>query len=95
MLCMEFFYRLLREAVERIFHAMGKKPRYLRIPAWSMRWVLSALSLVPGYSHLTAEMASRMNQDLVFDATDAKSDFGYHPRKFFPARSDLPYTNLR
>ena len=78
-----------QEMVERIFDALGKEPRYLHIPRWSLRWLLSALSLVPKYGHLTPEMASRMKHDLVFNASDARSDFDYCPRKFSPTKSDF------
>ena len=78
-----------REMVERIFDTLGKKPRYLHVPRWVLRWLLYTLSFVPKYSDLTPEMAGRMNDDLVFKASNAKSDFGFCPRNFSPTKVDI------
>jgi hypothetical protein len=34
-------------------------------------------------------MAGRMNDDLVFEASNAKSDFGFCPRNFSPTKVDI------
>ena len=81
-----------REMVERVFVALGKKPRYLPIPRWSLQGLLYTLSHVSRYAHLTPEMASRMNQDLLFDASSAKDDFGFCPRSFEPRRADFGFS---
>jgi nucleoside-diphosphate-sugar epimerase len=71
-----------RELIERIFRAMSMKPRLLPVPAGLLRVVVQGLSLVPRYSHLTAEMVNRMNLDLCFDTSAATRDFGFAPRPF-------------
>jgi nucleoside-diphosphate-sugar epimerase len=71
-----------REMVEAVFRGLGRKPRFVPIPKTALAWALAAASLVPGFGHLTPEMAGRMEEDLVFDFTPATTDFGYAPRSF-------------
>jgi nucleoside-diphosphate-sugar epimerase len=74
-----------REMVEAVFRGLGRKPRFLPVPRAVLSAMLSAASWLPGLGHLTAEMAGRMEEDLVFDTTAAATDFGYAPRPFqFP-----------
>lgn len=76
-----------RAMVERIFAALDKPPRILatrHLPR-----------LLRGYARLTgsalnAQMAYRMNEDLVFDHAEANEDFGYQPRSFLAGgKADL------
>ncbi len=78
-----------REMVTRIFAAIGMKPRFLGIPVPVARTVLQSASLIPRFADLTAEMADRTQQDLVFDGSKANQDFSYTPRPFRPERADL------
>lgn len=71
-----------REMVVRIFRHQDRSPRIANIPLVGFRAMLGLLRLLPGNRHLTAEMANRMNQNLVFDAGDAQRDFAYRPRGF-------------
>lgn len=71
-----------REMVERIFRGLGLAPRVIRIPAPLFRTALRTASVLPRFSHLTAEMADRMNEDMAFDNSEAVKDFGYAPRPF-------------
>jgi len=73
-----------RQMVERIFARQGKKPRVLSIPLPVFQAFMRAASLLPRYRYFSAEMASRMNQDLCFDHGEAGRDFGYAPRGFEP-----------
>jgi nucleoside-diphosphate-sugar epimerase len=69
----------------RIAGGVGREPRLLRVPLPLLRGVLSVARHLPGFGHLTPEMADRMDEDLVFDVTAARRDFGYDPRPFrFP-----------
>jgi hypothetical protein len=43
------------------------------------------VSRIPRFRDFNAEMARRMNVDLVFDPGYAARDFGFAPRKFEPA----------
>jgi nucleoside-diphosphate-sugar epimerase len=73
-----------RSMIERIFAALGKRPHFIRIPRWGFRTALRCAAWHPRYRHLTAAMADRMNQDMVFALDDAVRDFGFTPRRFQP-----------
>jgi nucleoside-diphosphate-sugar epimerase len=72
------------EMVERIFCAMGRKPRFFRMPIFAFEVAAWLARIHPGYRHITSSMARRMEQDMVFDFDDASRDFGYSPRGFCP-----------
>lgn len=73
-----------REMVRRIF-AANKKPAIMpTVPLGLFRLALAAANKIPRFSHWTAEMAERMNIDMVFDYADATEAFGFHPRPFTP-----------
>lgn len=73
-----------RQMVERIFAALGERPRFVRVPIVAFRLAMALVSLVPKYRDFNVEMARRMNEDLVFDHSEAARDFGYAPRSFQP-----------
>jgi nucleoside-diphosphate-sugar epimerase len=73
------------EMVRRIAGGAGRQVRLLHLPLPLVRAGLSVVRWLPGLRHLTPEMADRMNQDLVFDASEARGDFGFSPGPFrFP-----------
>ena len=76
-----------RQMVERIFVALNRKARFVPVPIAAFRAALWLLSRVPRFRDFNAEMARRMNDDLVFDSTAAIRDFRYAPRPFEPAFS--------
>jgi hypothetical protein len=59
------------------------------LPSPVLRGLIAVVSRLPSLSHLAPEMAERMNEDLVFDASDARRDFGWDPGPFEPP-SDGP-----
>ncbi len=71
-----------QEMVERVFQALGKPARIVRIPEPLFRIAIHFARQIPAYRHLKPEMASRMGRDLCFDHTAAEQDFGYSPRPF-------------
>jgi len=73
-----------RKMIERIFTALGKKPRIAPIPLWMARGGLRALSFLPPFAHLNPELANRMSMDMAFDHSAATGDFGYDPGPFTP-----------
>jgi len=73
-----------RAMVERIFAAEGRTPRFLPVPLAAFRAAMWCMSRIPRFKDFNAEMARRMNEDLVFDSSDATRDFGFAPRKFCP-----------
>jgi nucleoside-diphosphate-sugar epimerase len=79
-----------REMVTRVFKAMDRPPLMLRVPLFAFRSAVALMRHLPGYGHLSAAMAERMNRDLVFDHSDATRDFAFEPRKFRLSAQDLP-----
>lgn len=73
-----------RAMVERIFAAEGQTPRFLPVPLAAFRAAMWCMSCIPRFKDFNAEMARRMNEDLVFDSTNAACDFGFAPRQFRP-----------
>jgi uncharacterized protein YbjT (DUF2867 family) len=73
------------DMVRRIFETLGRKPVFIPVPIWAFRVAVRLARLHPRFAHLTADMALRMQADLVFDHQDATRDFGYQPGRFDPA----------
>lgn len=71
-----------RAMVARIFQAMHRPCRIVSIPPYLFAATLLLARSLPRFRHLNMQMAYRMNQDLCFDHSDARLDFGYAPRKF-------------
>jgi hypothetical protein len=72
------------EMVQKIFLFYGKPCRIISLPATVWRIVFALMHLIrPGSKlQLNVNMALRMNKDLVFDYSEAGSDFGYSPSPF-------------
>lgn len=79
-----------REMVARVFAAMGRRQRLLPVPLWMFRLALAALRWLPIYAHWSASMATRMNEDLVFDHSAATVDLAFDPRAFVLSAQDVP-----
>lgn len=73
-----------QQMVNRIFTALNRKPHFINLPTPLLATVLTSLSFLPRYRHLTSSMAERMNQDLVFSSETAQQDFGFTARSFQP-----------
>ncbi len=71
-----------RAMATRVFEALGRKPRFLPIPLWTIRAGVGVMRALPRYRHVSAGMAERMNTDMVFEHADAARDFGFQPRPF-------------
>ena len=80
-----------KHMVERIFSALGVKPRVLHLPVTVYKALLrTALSLGVA-ADVSPAAANRMNEDLYFDCTPARRDFGYHGSRFLiNPTQDLP-----
>lgn len=78
-----------REMVARVFAALGRRPRLVRVPLAAFRLGVAGMRLLPRYRHWSAAMAQRMNQDLVFDPAEARRDFGFAPRPFVLVPQDV------
>ncbi len=78
-----------RAMVERVFGFMGRKPRFLPIPLFAFQIAIACLRPLPRFAKWTPAMAQRMNQDLVFDHSDASRDLGFKPRQFLFDPNDI------
>lgn len=75
--------------VERICAALGRRPRFIKLPVPLLRIALGGLRRLRRYDYLSPEMADRMDMDMAFDLGEAACKFGYAPRPFQPTRSEL------
>ena len=73
-----------RDMVVRIFAAMERPPRFMRVPLPVFEWAARIARLHPRYRHIRSSMAERMEKDMTFSNAEAISDFGYAPRRFEP-----------
>jgi nucleoside-diphosphate-sugar epimerase len=82
-----------REMARRIAAAMPDRSRgrvrLLTLPEWLLAGAVAALSWVPRWRHLNAEMARRQNRDLVFDDTALRQALAWSPRPFEPTPADF------
>ncbi|MFW9265736.1 NAD-dependent epimerase/dehydratase family protein [Pseudomonas sp. NR3] len=76
--------------VGRIFQAMGRPARTLPLPAGAVSLGVSILRCLPRYRHLSSALVARMNQDLVFNHSNARDRLGFAPRAFHLMDEDLP-----
>lgn len=81
-----------REMVERLFVALGRKPRFVEIPLWAFAMAVKLLKILPRFRKWSPAMAERMNQNMVFDHEEAARDLGFSPRPFHPDERDLPHS---
>lgn len=79
-----------REMVERVFNALGIRPRLLSVPLWLFGFGVRCLRPFPRYRHLSLAMVERMNRDLVFEHGEAKRDLDFSPRLFSLTDADIP-----
>lgn len=84
-----------RAMVERIFVAMGRTPRIVRVPLPAFRAAIRVARLAPRFRRWTPAMAERMNRDMVFAHDDAARDIGFSPRPFRLEATDLPTNRPR
>ncbi|MDO7898333.1 NAD-dependent epimerase/dehydratase family protein [Pseudomonas citrulli] len=76
--------------VSRIFQALERPERTLTLPTPALALAVSLMRCLPRYRHLSSALVQRMNQDLVFDHSDARDRLGFSPRPFRLTREDLP-----
>ncbi len=71
-----------REMVARTLAALSPRPRLLEVPLPVFRCVLGIARLAGKGDGFGDAALARLREDLVFDATAARTDFGYAPRAF-------------
>lgn len=78
-----------RAMVERIFAALGRRPRFLRCPLMVFSLAMRLANLFGLCKGVSTGMAVRMNKDQNFDHSEAAHELGFHPRKFYPDSGDV------
>lgn len=75
-----------RSMVERVFTAMGRRPRPLMLPGWALKAAFRLLSRVGllKAEHFGFAVFQRMNEDLIFDVREGLEILRYQPRGFQP-----------
>ena len=71
------------EMVARMLACLPEHPRLLRLPSLLFRSAAAGVRTL-GIIDASTAMLGRLDVDLVFDAADARRDFGYAPRAFAP-----------
>lgn len=82
------------EMVSRIFPALGKPVRLLRLPEWFLVLMVKVAGLLRSGSGLNTEMVRRQVVDLVFDDSEARELLDYNPRPFNPTGGDFSLPEL-
>ncbi len=73
-----------REMVERVLSTLQPPARLIELPPALFKLVLRVAQATGRARGLGGAAVARMQDDLVFDATPAREDFGYAPRAFQP-----------
>jgi uncharacterized protein YbjT (DUF2867 family) len=79
-----------REMVVRVFHALGKPVRFVKIPAPLFYGAVICVRILPRFRKLSFAMAERMQGNMIFEHIDAMRDFGFNPHPFWVDKLDLP-----
>lgn len=77
------------QMVCRVFVALNKKPRIVRVPLWMVSSGAFVLKLLPRFRHVSAGMAVRMNQDLVFSDPEFQPLPGFKAAGFHLTKRDV------
>ena len=84
-----------RSMVARVLATLQPRPRLLRLPNTLFRTAVATARRFDLIGGIGEGMLDRLDADLVFDAGDARRDFGYAPRRFEPrAAMFIPPTAL-
>jgi len=78
-----------REMVARVLAALPSRPRLWTLPPSLFRALLAPARLLGVAAGFNDAALARMRDDLVFDDTPARRDFGYAPRPFAPTEAML------
>lgn len=77
------------DMVARIFAAMEKPVRLLRLPEWFFVLLIKLAGVFRPGTGINGEMVRRQGHDLVFDDQQTRQLLDYSPRPFFPREEDF------
>jgi len=82
------------EMLVRIFAAMKKPTRLIRLPQWLFIQMVRMAGVFGMGKGINSEMVKRQQADLVFDNQQARELLGYRPRSFSPSKGDFSLPDL-
>jgi len=77
------------DMVSRIFFAVGKPVRLLRLPQWLFVLLANLANAIKPNGGINSEMVKRQRHDLVFEDHQARERLNYNPRPFAPVAQDF------
>jgi nucleoside-diphosphate-sugar epimerase len=77
------------DMVSRIFFAVGKPARLLRLPQWLFVLLADLASAIKPTGGINSEMVRRQRHHLVFEDQQARDCLNYNPRPFAPVAQDF------
>ncbi len=77
------------DMVSRIFFAVGKPVRLLRLPQWLFVLLANLANVIKPNGGINSEMVKRQRHDLVFKDHQARERLNYNPRPFAPVAQDF------
>ena len=77
------------DMARKIFEALGKPVRLLRLPQWLFVLLVNIASKFKAIDGINSEMVRRQRQDLVFEDQQARQLLDYNPRPFAPVAGDF------
>ena len=77
------------DMVSRLFIALDKPVRLLRLPQWLFVLLVNVTSFLKSVGGVNSEMVKRQKLDLEFDDREARQLLGYSPRPFAPKTRDF------
>ncbi len=83
------------EMISRIFPAVAKPTRILRLPQWLFMMLVKLAKIFASGGSVNEEMVRRQLNDLVFDDSQARELLGYDPRPFAPQGKDFSLPKIR
>ena len=84
-----------RDMIAAVFLSLHRKPRLVTIPHGLLPLAVGIARRLPRWRDLTPAMFDRMNRDLAFDDTPARTDLGHDPRAFAPTATTWQRLDLR
>jgi len=77
------------DMVGRIFEALGKPARLLRLPQSLFIFLVNFANIIKPAAGINSEMVRRQRFDLVFEDSQARQLLDYNPRRFAPVARDF------
>jgi nucleoside-diphosphate-sugar epimerase len=75
--------------VSKVFVAVGKPVRLLRLPQWLFALLADMVNIFKPAGGINSEMVRRQRLDLVFEDRQAREQLNYNPRPFDPVAQDF------